>query len=126
MWRDDNYFRREKAKRMAIADQTYYLNADKSKALPAKPYKAPAEGETFDETPEGAAYVLVREGGPISDEDAKRYGVKTREPDAPVSEEPNIVVSGGANTGPGVVKGQPLNRGDESDDKAAAKKTAKK
>lgn len=63
-----------------VADKTYYLNADLSAALPAKPYKEPAEGEAFDETPEGAAYMLVREGQEVTDEMAERYGIEGVEP----------------------------------------------
>jgi hypothetical protein len=103
MWRDEHYLRRERAKRMSLAKRTYYLNADRSEALPAK---AVREGE--DDTPEGAAFLLVRKGSPISDADARRYGVETEEPPAPPREEPNIVTSGGRDTGPGVVKGEPL------------------
>lgn len=51
---------------MKVAERTYYLNADKSIALPAKPYRQPAEGEAFDETPAGAAYLLVREGQEVT------------------------------------------------------------
>lgn len=97
-------------KKMAIADKTYYLNADKSKAMVA--------GKT-DEPPEGAAFLLVREGGQVSDEDVEKYGVKTREPEA-AAEEPNIVISGGRDTGPAVVKGEPIAGQQEGQARTAA------
>lgn len=82
---------------MLTADKTYYLNADKSKALPAKSVK---EGE--DETPEGAAFLLVRAGGPISEDDATKYGVKAGSTEEATAEQ-NIVVSGTASEGPAIV-----------------------
>ena len=47
---------------MLKSDKTYYLNADRSKAVP--------------EDSEDAAYLLVREGGEIAEADAKQYGLK--------------------------------------------------
>lgn len=79
---------------MAIAKQTYYLNSDKSK--------------TVDEGSEDAAYLLVREGGEISDEDAEKYKVKTEKPADEPAVEPNIVITGGPGVQGGIVKGEPL------------------
>lgn len=70
---------------MPFATATYYLNEDKSEATPAKPYKEPPPGQKFDESPDGAAYLLVRKGMEISAEDAEKYGVKTSD-EAPEAE----------------------------------------
>lgn len=48
---------------MPFAKETHFLNADKSK--------------TVKEDSPDAAFLLVREGMEISEEDAKTYGVKT-------------------------------------------------
>jgi hypothetical protein len=100
---------------MATAKQTYFLNADKSKAV--------GEGDP------ASAFLLVRAGGQISDEDAEKYGVELEEAKAPEPEQPSIVVSGGVNTGAGVVKGELVEdqpAGEELPAEDSAKKATKK
>lgn len=95
---------------MAIADKTYFLNADKTKTV-------------AEDSPD-AAYLLAREGGQVSDEDVKKYGVKTRTEKAAPAEEPNIVITGGVDSKPGIVRGETLEA--ETEEPAPKAKTAKK
>lgn len=77
---------------MKVAEQTYYLDAGRTKALPAKPYKQPKEGEAFDETPDGAAFLLVRKGSEVTAEMTEKYGVKGAEREE-AKAEPGIVTT---------------------------------
>jgi hypothetical protein len=124
---------------MKVADKTYYLNADKSKALPANDTpKKMKEGEVFDETPDGAAYLLVREGGEVTAE-MEKYGIKGVEREE-AKAEPGIVTSAvegneqgfvsakdAREAGTVVTEGQDEAAGETADEpKQTTKKSAKK
>jgi hypothetical protein len=107
-WRDANYLIREKAKMGNVYKKRLYLNADKTKVV--------------EEGSEEAAWLLGGEGSPVTDEDIEKYGLKKSQygpADEAVTEQ-NIVVSGGADSGPAVVEV------DRSLDEDADKKTTKK
>jgi hypothetical protein len=119
-WRDEHYLRRKRAMAKNVYSRRLYLNADKTKVL--------EEGD------EGAAYLLGGAGSPVAEEDVEKYGLTTkhfREADEAPAEEPHIVISGGANSGPGIVKGETLSSeggasaAEEAETKKASKKSSK-
>jgi hypothetical protein len=98
-----------------LAAQTYYLNADKSKVV-----KEGKDGEV----PTDAAYLLVREGGEISDEDVEKFKLKTKEAE-PEPEAPAITISGQDDPKPGEAPATEKPTVAEPEG-TASKKTAKK
>jgi hypothetical protein len=95
------------------ADKRYYTNADRTELVP--------EGSP------DAAYLVVGEGGEVTDEMAEKYGIKGKAKEAE-PEKAGIVVSGGTETGPSFVEAaQSAEDGEESGDtKRGAKKAGKK
>jgi hypothetical protein len=117
---------------MKVADKTYYLNQDRSKAIPAGSAK---EGE--DDTPDGAAFLLVRAGGEVTAEMEEKYGVKGKEQEE-AKAEPGIVTSAAEGNEQGfvaasaakeagmvVTEGQDTSEGDSAPAKAVSSDSPK-
>lgn len=95
------------------ATRRYYTNADKSKLV--------EEGSTE------AAYLVVGEGGEITDEMVEKYGKAIRgEAREEQAEEPGIVVSGARDSGPAFVKADSVAEEDDDADAKGATRTAAK
>lgn len=94
------------------ADKRYYTNRDRTKLV--------AEGS------EDAAYLVVGEGGEITDEMRERYGsgLKGEAREEP-AEEPGIVVSGTRDGGPSFVRADATAEADEGTAEAPARTTSK-
>lgn len=98
-----------------VYSRRLYLNADKTQVV--------EEGD------ESAAYLLGGEGSPVAEEDVEKYGLTKkhfRAADEAPAEEPNIIISGGADSGPGVVKGEVLAEGEPAEEAAKPRAAAKK